>query len=187
MQNHLPASLLAYLPSEEDLPALRASQVVLVVLIASLVNVGALFLFCMLRLGIDTYRLYAAKPRHGVLHALNGTVHDQILDLAFLLCALTGSIVLHPSLAFITNLRGLPRANVTILRMLLTLPWKALVLDRACSAIFRRPIPFSDLGIERHLRAIFLVTLSIFVLAMLFLHMGVLLKALTQVFVPWHV
>lgn len=115
---HTPTVLLAlrhFAHAHDDLPAFHAGYLVLTVLAAAILNLGAFAVLIAAHVSLDLIK-YRELHRLSWMRTLEGTFRENLIDIFLLVVALTFSVYLHHTIGIVA-LSGVVRADLTVARV----------------------------------------------------------------------
>lgn len=129
--SHALASARIFAHRHDELPAFHAAYLVITVLCAALLSLGAFAALIVAHMALD-YVKY--RDRHGfTLHrTFEGMVRESLFDVALLMIGLTFTVYFHHAMA-IATVSGLLRSEMTVIRALGTVLPKFLILNDSLS------------------------------------------------------
>lgn len=180
----------------DELPAFHAAYLVLTILIAALLNLGAFGLLIIAHMVLDTVK-YREVHRMRWPETIRATLRENIFDHTLFALGFLIAVYLHHSLPSIAGISGLLRSEITIARGLGTLLPKTEILQRFLHVIFHlrhhltqidTPIGERFTPIERFSIVLIGCSALLLLLAPVFLHIGntQLLLITQEEIIPWH-
>lgn len=108
------ASMRHFAHVHDDLPAFHAGYLVLTLLVASLLNMGAFALLIVAHMTLDFVKY---REHHGFTwrRTMEGMVRESLVDIALLSIGLVFAVYLHHTVG-LASLSGLLRAEMTVVR-----------------------------------------------------------------------
>ena len=170
----------------EQLPALRAASLLLVVLVAAMFRLGAFTVLIALHILFDIYASASTMRKPGIVRITLLVLSKHLLNIILLLGAVVATVYLNQSLASIAALSGLWRSLLTIVRALVVFLPKFLILPSFLSALCAMPRTQQTVV----LNPIHLATASIFIVLLLLapatlgLSSGNVLQVIGDAFLP---
>jgi hypothetical protein len=115
---HTHTALLAlrrFAHAHDELPAFHAGYLVLTVVAAALLNLGAFALLIAAHISLDLVK-YREVHHLSWKHTLEGTARESLIDIFLLVMALTFSVYLHHTIGVVA-LSGVVRADLSVARI----------------------------------------------------------------------
>lgn len=112
--NSIIAPLRHFAHEHDDLPAFHAGYLLIAVISAAILNLGAFALLVFAHMALDTVKY---RERHGRSwkQTMDGVVHESLVDITLLLVGVVFAVYLHHTIG-VASLAGLMRAELSIIR-----------------------------------------------------------------------
>ncbi|MDO8468354.1 MAG: hypothetical protein Q7S29_01185 [Candidatus Peribacter sp.] len=144
MHSHTVLLALRHFAHEHDeLPAFHAGYLVLTILAAAILNLGAFAVLIAAHISLDLVK-YREVHHLSWMHTFEGTVRESLVDVFLLVMALTFSVYLHHTIG-IAAMSGVLRADLTVARFTGIFLPKFEILERFLGVL---------LHIGRHMRTV---------------------------------
>lgn len=181
----------------DNLPAFHAGYLVLTLLVAMLLNMGAFGLLILAHMSLDVVK-YREVHGYSWKKVLEGTVRESLLDVTLLFVGITFAIYLHHSVVGMASLSGFMRAEVTMVRGVGMLIPKIEILHKFLKIIAHVEQYLAHVhpnihkgwnSLERLCFVFLAVTVGLLIIApwILNLHWGMLQGILLEELIPWRV
>lgn len=180
----------------DELPAFHAAYLVLTILIAALLNLGAFGLLIVAHMVLDTVKY---REVHGMSwpKTMRATFRENLFDHTLFVLGFLIAVYLHHSLPGIAGVSGLLRSEITIARGLGTLLPKVEILQRFLHVLFHMrhhllhietPVGERLTPTERFSIVLVGCSVLLLLLAPAILHIGMerLLLITQEEIIPWH-
>ena len=132
---HILIGVRAFAQRHDELPAFHAAYLVLTILVAALLNLGAFGLLIIAHMVLDTVK-YREVHRMSWPETIRATLRENLFDHTLFVLGFLIAVYLHHSLPGIAGISGLLRSEITIARGLGTLLPKTEILQRFLHVIF---------------------------------------------------
>lgn len=124
---HALASARVFAHRHDELPAFHAAYLVIAVLCAALLSLGAFAALIVAHMALD-YVKYRDYHRYTLRKTVEGMIRESLFDVALLAIGITFTVYFHHTMA-IASISGLFRSEMTIVRALGTVIPKYLMLN----------------------------------------------------------
>ncbi len=108
------ASVRHFAHEHDDLPAFHAGYLLIAVICAALLNLGAFALLVIAHMALDTVK-YRERHGHSWAATFDGVIHESLVDITLLLVGVVFSVYLHRTIG-IVSLAGLLHAELSVIR-----------------------------------------------------------------------
>ncbi|TSC59396.1 MAG: hypothetical protein Greene041662_507 [Candidatus Peregrinibacteria bacterium Greene0416_62] len=126
---HTLASARIFAHRHDELPAFHAAYLVITILSAALLSLGAFGALIVAHMALD-YVKYRDKYHFTMRRTMEGMIRESLFDIALLLIALTFTVYFHHTMA-VASVSGLLRSELTLVRALGTVVPKFLILNES--------------------------------------------------------
>lgn len=193
---HILTGMRIFAQRHDDLPAFHAAYLVLTILVAALLNLGAFGLLIFAHMVLDTVK-YREIHHLSWQQTLRATLRENLFEYTLFALGFLIAVYLHHSLPGIAGISGLLRSEITIARGIGTLLPKTEILQRFLHVIFHlrhhlahmeTPIGERLTPTERFSLVLIGCSALLLLLAPTILHIsGTQLFLITQEeIIPWH-
>lgn len=125
--SHALASARIFAHRHDELPAFHAAYLVITVLCAALLSLGAFAALIVAHMALD-YVKYRDRHGYTIQRTIEGMIRESLFDLALLSVGLTFAVYFHSTMA-VASVSGLLRSEMTVIRALGTVLPKFLILN----------------------------------------------------------
>ena len=147
--NSITAPLRRFAHEHDDLPAFHAGYLLIAVICAAILNLGAFALLVFAHMALDTVK-YRERHKRSWKETWDGVIHESLVDITLLLVGIVFAVYLHHTIG-VASLAGLLHAELSIIRSGAMLVPKLKILHDFLK-IISHVRQYLDIILPRHLR-----------------------------------